>query len=92
MRGLRGIPTERVQFLTVPRESFTGDPNRDQLVQPDAEKLFTRLRTDEPVTIAAPSRNSGADSGNSGRQGDPGGAESPAPTFSGNTADEDVCE
>ncbi|MBZ6142021.1 LCP family protein [Streptomyces olivaceus] len=92
VRGLRDIPTERVQFLTVPRESFTGDPNRDQLVQPDAEKLFTRLRTDEPVTIAAPSRNSGADSGNSGRQGDPGGAESPAPTFSGNTADEDVCE
>nr|WP_308011135.1 MULTISPECIES: LCP family protein [Streptomyces] len=92
VRGLRDIPTERVQFLTAPRESFTGDPNRDQLVQPDAEKLFTRLRTDEPVTIAAPSRNSGADSGNSGRQGDPGGAESPAPTFSGNTADEDVCE
>lgn len=89
VRGLRDIPTERVQFLTVPRESYTGDPNRDQLVQPDAERLFTRLRTDEPVTIAAPRSNSGTGSGNSG---EPGGAESPAPTFSGNTADEDVCE
>ncbi|MET9825803.1 LCP family protein, partial [Streptomyces sp. NPDC006349] len=46
VRGLRGIPTERVQFLTVPRESYAGDANRDQLVEPDAEKLFTRLRTD----------------------------------------------
>ncbi|MFG3160864.1 LCP family protein [Streptomyces sp. NPDC048232] len=80
VRGLRDIPTERVQFLTVPRESYTGDANRDQLVQPAAEKLFTRLRTDDPVTIAAPAH------------GEPGDADSPAPTFSGNTADEDVCE
>lgn len=80
VRGLRDIPTERVQFLTVPRESYAGDANRDQLVQPAAEKLFTRLRTDDPVTIAAPDH------------GEPGDADSPAPTFSGNTADEDVCE
>ncbi|MCF2131455.1 LCP family protein [Strepomyces sp. STD 3.1] len=80
VRGLRDIPTERVQFLTVPRQPYAGDANRDQLVQPAAEKLFTRLRTDEPVTIALPVH---------GERGD---AESPAPTFSGNTADEDVCE
>ncbi|RSN42350.1 LytR family transcriptional regulator [Streptomyces sp. WAC 04229] len=80
VRGLRDIPTERVQFLTVPRESYAGDANRDQLVQPDAEALFTRLRTDDPVTIAAPVH------------GEPRDADSPAPTFSGNTADEDVCE
>nr|WP_217164752.1 LCP family protein [Streptomyces sp. AC512_CC834] len=100
VRGLRGIPTERVQFLTVPRESYTGDPNRDQLVQPDAEKLFTRLRTDEPVAIAASSRDpEGAsaipgeprESGEPGEPGEPGDADSPAPTFSGNTAAEDIC-
>src|SRR5690606_40596723 len=33
VRGLRDIPTERVQFLTVPRESYVHDANRDQLVQ-----------------------------------------------------------
>ncbi|MGW0814035.1 LCP family protein [Streptomyces viridiviolaceus] len=52
VRGLRDIPTERVQFLTVPRESYTLDANRDQLVKSEAEKLFTRLRRDEPVVIA----------------------------------------
>ncbi|MFG2682566.1 LCP family protein [Streptomyces sp. NPDC048392] len=88
-RGLRGIPAERVQFLTVPRESYAGDANRDQLVEPDAEKLFTRLRTDEPVTIATSERDP---AGGTTRSGEPGDAASPAPTFSGNTAGEDVCE
>ncbi len=88
VRGLRSIPTERVQFLTVPRESYAGDANRDQLVQPDAGKLFARLRTDEPVTITAARRDPAGGTGNSGEARTP---ESPAPTFSGNTADEDIC-
>ncbi|MGW7280913.1 LCP family protein [Streptomyces sp. NPDC054844] len=90
VRGLRGIPTERVQFLTVPRESYAGDANRDQLVEPDAEKLFTRLRTDEPVAIATTAEPD-APTG-SGDPREPGDGDSPAPTFSGNTAAEDVCE
>ncbi|MFE0799726.1 LCP family protein [Streptomyces sp. NPDC058812] len=90
VRGLRGIPTERVQFLTVPRESYAGDANRDQLAEPDAEKLFTRLRTDEPVAIAAAAEPD-APAG-SGNPREPGGGDSPAPTFSGNTAAEDICE
>ncbi|WP_238697309.1 LCP family protein, partial [Streptomyces sp. E2N166] len=90
VRGLRGIPTERVQFLTVPRESYAGDANRDQLVEPDAEKLFTRLRTDEPVAIAAAAEPDTPDG--SGNPREPGDGDSPAPTFSGNTAAEDVCE
>jgi len=89
VRGLRGIPTERVQFLTVPRESYSGDANRDQLVQPAAEKLFTRLRTDEPVTVTASRRDS---TGGTENSGEPRATDSPAPTFSGNTADDDVCE
>ncbi|GAA2451829.1 LCP family protein [Streptomyces glaucus] len=52
VRGLREIPAERVQFLTVPRESYVHDPQRDQLVKPEAEKLFERLRRDEPVVVA----------------------------------------
>ncbi|MFE9685554.1 LCP family protein [Streptomyces sp. NPDC006285] len=51
VRGMRDIPTERVQFLTVPREAYAHDPNRDQLVEPAAEKLFERLRTDAPLEV-----------------------------------------
>ncbi|MFF2509181.1 LCP family protein [Streptomyces sp. NPDC058067] len=50
--GMRDIPTERVQFLTVPRRSYVYNANRDQLLQPAAEQLFTRLRTDAPVVVA----------------------------------------
>ncbi|MGW8064546.1 LCP family protein [Streptomyces ziwulingensis] len=92
-RGLRDIPTARVQFLTVPRESYAGDPNRDQLARPGAEKLFTRLRTDEPVTVeAAAEAENGADTpAGSAAPRAPGADDSPAPTFSGNTAAQDVC-
>ncbi|MFF3845521.1 LCP family protein [Streptomyces sp. NPDC002328] len=105
VRGLRDIPTERVQFLTVPRESYANNANRDQLVEPEAEKLFERLRRDAPVSIAQKAAGKAVGkaaqgSVGSGRNSTP--AESydygahrspspPAPTFSGNTAAEDVC-
>ncbi|MFJ2558613.1 MULTISPECIES: LCP family protein [unclassified Streptomyces] len=50
--SMRGVPTEKVQFLTVPRQPYTLDPNRDELVESSAKKLFERLRDDEPVEIA----------------------------------------
>lgn len=50
-RGVRDIPTERVQFLTVPRESYIHNANRDQLVEPEAQRLFQRLRIDAPVEV-----------------------------------------
>ncbi|WBO65889.1 LCP family protein [Streptomyces camelliae] len=75
VRGLRTIPIERVQFLTVPRESYVYDTNRDQLVEPEAEKLFARLRADQPVVVTNGT----------------GGAPSPAPTFRGTTAAEHDC-
>ncbi|MFD8736911.1 LCP family protein [Streptomyces sp. NPDC059618] len=52
VRGMRDIPTEHIRFLTVPRTSYVLDPNRDQLVEPDAARLFARLRADEPVAVA----------------------------------------
>ncbi|WP_461063612.1 LCP family protein [Streptomyces pseudoechinosporeus] len=90
VRGLRDIPTERVQFLTVPRESYPSNPNRDQLVEAKAEKLFERLRRDAPVEVAD---NSGSQSGKSGgkRNDGPSPTTSPAPTFRGNTAADDPC-
>ncbi|OQR59559.1 LytR family transcriptional regulator [Streptomyces maremycinicus] len=102
VRGLRNIPTENVQFLTVPRESYVYNANRDQLVEPEAEKLFERLRTDAPVVVSQeiPTKPSPAESGDYGpflsRAVGPAasGAVSPsppAPTFRGNTAAEDGC-
>ncbi|MFJ9945802.1 LCP family protein [Streptomyces erythrochromogenes] len=54
VRGVRGIPTHRVTFLTVPRRPYAPNPNRDELVEPDAERLFRQLREDEPVTVTPP--------------------------------------
>ncbi|WAZ22166.1 LCP family protein [Streptomyces cinnabarinus] len=78
VRGVRDIPTERVQFLTVPRESYVYNSNRDQLIEPEAERLFERLRTDTPVEVSQ-----------KGPARDP---DSPAPTFRGNTAAQRTCE
>ncbi|MEV1067517.1 LCP family protein [Streptomyces sp. NPDC050263] len=102
VRGLRDIPTEHVQFLTVPRESYVYNANRDQLVEPEAEKLFERLRTDMPVVVSkeVPTNASPSESGDHGpyRSGVVRSAASgafsptpPAPTFRGNTAAEDSC-
>nr|WP_234388871.1 LCP family protein [Streptomyces sp. AS58] len=98
VRGVRDIPTERVQFLTVPRESYVGNPNRDQLVETAAKRLFDRLRSDEPVEV---SRNFARDYGenayedtdteSSGYSLYVDSGASPAPTFSGKTAAEDTC-
>ncbi|MDH6628080.1 LCP family protein required for cell wall assembly [Streptomyces sp. LBL] len=66
VRRVRDIPTEQVQFLTAPRESYVYDANRDQLVEPEAERLFKRLRTDAPIEVTrAAERHSATKSGNS---------------------------
>ena len=105
VRGMRSIPTERMQFLTVPRTSYVHNANRDQLVEPEAEKLFTRLRADEPVAVAKDLPETGTDAraetgtetgsadGKTGGMGPRVIARTPdpAPTFRGNTAAEDAC-
>ncbi|MFE1790810.1 LCP family protein [Streptomyces sp. NPDC059525] len=53
-RGVRDIPADQVKFLTVPRRPYAADPNRDELVQPDAARLFERLRADRPVVVTVP--------------------------------------
>ncbi|MFI9247572.1 LCP family protein [Streptomyces sp. NPDC053086] len=89
VRGLRDIPTEHVRFLTVPRESYVYNANRDQLVEPEAEKLFARLRADQPVTVI-PENSQNVSGGTTGTGGQDG--PSPAPTFRGYTAAEHTCE
>jgi LCP family protein required for cell wall assembly len=47
--SLQHTPGSQIRFLTVPREPYAFDPNRDQLVQPAADELFAALRADRPV-------------------------------------------
>ncbi|MFF2194643.1 LCP family protein [Streptomyces sp. NPDC058157] len=54
VRGVRDIPADQVRFLTVPRRPYAADPNRDELVEPDASRLFEQLRADRPVSVTAP--------------------------------------
>ncbi|MEU1484228.1 LCP family protein [Streptomyces sp. NPDC005752] len=100
VRGMRNVPTEKVQFLTVPRTAYHLDPNRDELVQPDAERLFTQLRKDEPVAVVPAetdnTRDSQADHSSEadpsgGKPGDTDGSPTPAPTYSGSNAADDLC-
>ncbi|BDH03455.1 LCP family protein [Streptomyces seoulensis] len=88
VRGLRDIPTEQVQFLTVPREAYVYDSDRDQLVQPDAGELFARLRADRPVGVADSSPETG------GKTPDDNSGKSPSavPTYRGSTAAAHMCE
>ncbi|MFI5759059.1 LCP family protein [Streptomyces sp. NPDC051569] len=104
-RSMRNVPIDQVRFLTVPRQPYTADPNRDELVQPDAKNLFERLRGDEPV-IVSPSETNGENSESAGpgeggttdggSREKPGGtgtaAPVPTPTFSGSNAAAGVCE
>ncbi len=53
VRTVRNIPTDRVQFLTVPRKPYAYNSARDELVQPDADQLFQQLRLDRPVSVSA---------------------------------------
>ncbi|MFB7224628.1 LCP family protein [Streptomyces sp. NPDC056227] len=90
VRGVRNVPTDKVQFLTVPRQPYAADPNRDELVQPDAAKLFKQLRQDAPVTVVP------ADELARRKNGEGHASEStsptPTPTYSGNNAAADLCK
>ncbi|MFF9134028.1 LCP family protein [Streptomyces sp. NPDC014806] len=94
VRGLRDIPTEHVQFMTVPRESYVYNANRDQLVEPEAERLFDLLRADRPVKVTdKPAGGYGPYGSGDGKTSDAAGASaSPDPAFRGNTAAENTCE
>lgn len=100
VRGMRGIPTDKVQFLTVPRRPYTYDTNRDELVQPAARQLFQQLRDDQPLQVAPASAVEGAkesgaptpsDSPSSDDKPDDPVSPSPAPTYPGSNAAVGMC-
>ncbi|MDG5802133.1 LCP family protein [Streptomyces ossamyceticus] len=92
VRGLRGIPVERVQFLTVPRKSYAQDANRDELVEPAAHRLFARLRSDAPVAVARELPEGGPEGDADELSGASSVTPDPTPTFRGRTAAEGACE
>ncbi|MFC7221037.1 LCP family protein [Streptomyces polyrhachis] len=99
VRGVRDVPMEEVHFLTVPRRPYRLNTNRDELVQPDASRLFQALREDEPVPFgskadnraegAVPLLRTAAYVGEPGpvRAADPG----DEPTYNGTTPADDIC-
>ncbi|MGA5271879.1 LCP family protein [Streptomyces lydicamycinicus] len=98
VRSTRRIPTERVQFMTVPRQEYHLDPNRDELRQPDAGRLFARLHRDLRVTVTPP-QDAGEEpvrTGNGSSDDRPDTPSEPAPSsgpaFPGTTAEHGVCE
>ncbi|MER6145078.1 LCP family protein [Streptomyces sparsogenes] len=80
--GMRHIPRDKIRFLTIPRQPYTYNRNRDELVQPDADRLFRQLRLDHPVPVARAVAHPSGD--------DPkGGSSTP---YKGTTAAHDMCE
>ncbi|MFE9457366.1 LCP family protein [Streptomyces californicus] len=101
VRGMRDVPTDQVQFLTVPRQPYRQDPNRDELVEPDAGELFKQLREDKPVAVVPADELEEArqdqEKGQAREQdGKPDDAASesptPTPTYSGSSAADDLCK
>ncbi|MFD7320913.1 LCP family protein [Streptomyces sp. NPDC059875] len=96
-RSMRAVPTEKVQFLTVPRRPYSYNANRDELVQPAASQLFKQLREDKPVTVtpgsaASTPGSAGEDTDGDGKPDDAGSPSPvPRPTFSGRSAAEGAC-
>ncbi|MFJ5049577.1 LCP family protein [Streptomyces sp. NPDC088719] len=100
VRGMRNVPTEQVQFLTVPRQPYRNNANRDELVEPDAGDLFKQLREDRPVAVVPADELKEAQDQEGKREGkqdgkpDDAGSESPTPTptYSGSSAADDLCK
>ncbi|MET7615753.1 LCP family protein [Streptomyces sp. NPDC005408] len=91
-RSIRNVPTEKVQFLTVPRQPYSADPNRDELVEPEASELFKRLREDTPVRVVLEKNKKKGTSGDEKPDDSGSASPTPAPTFSGTNAAVGMCE
>ncbi|MFH8370896.1 LCP family protein [Streptomyces sp. NPDC018031] len=84
-QDIRDVPEDRIRFMTVPRQPYALNPNRDELVQPDADRLFRQLRLDlevSPATGGEDGETLGPDSPSSspktpGTPGTPGTPETP---------------
>ncbi|NGN65387.1 LCP family protein [Streptomyces sp. A7024] len=96
VRSLRDVPEADVRFLTVPRQPYRYDTNRDELVQPDAEELFDALRLDTEVPFVSRQVSPVLLGGSRPAQGeDPGADTDPdggSPAFEGTRPTDDICK
>ncbi|WP_373036949.1 MULTISPECIES: LCP family protein [unclassified Streptomyces] len=99
VRSMRDVPTDQVQFLTVPRQPYRQNVNRDELVEPDASELFKQLREDKPVAVVPADELKEKEEEKERAQDekpDDAGSDSesptPTPTYSGSSAADDLCE
>jgi LCP family protein required for cell wall assembly len=104
-QSLQKIPAGQIHFVTTPVEQYVADHDRDQLVQPDADRLFAAVHDDQPVRVSADGSSAGSGTGtgtgtkaptNSPSAGqDPSGTAtqtpSNTPTYKGTTADRKLC-
>ena len=100
---VRQIGLDRIEFTTVPVETYPPDPNRVQWAQPEADELWDLLRTDQPLTPPAPDPEPSASGSPSGATRTPStpaksspaatatGSPSPSTSFDTTTADGPVC-
>jgi LCP family protein required for cell wall assembly len=62
--SFRSLSTQNVQFITVPNEPWTPNPNRVQFLQPQASQVFAAIARDKTVpkvsTTPVPSSSGGA--------------------------------
>jgi LCP family protein required for cell wall assembly len=92
VRGVRNIPQDRLRFLTVPRQSYPLNINRDELVQPDADRLFARLRADRPAPAStSPSAPPGDRMSDRGAETDVTRGTAQPPAYRGSAAARDIC-
>lgn len=54
--SVQGMSAGKVQFITVPWEAYTPDPNRIQWRQPDANNLFDAIRSDNHIQAPTPAK------------------------------------
>lgn len=99
VRSMRDVPTDQVQFLTVPRQPYRQNVNRDELVEPDASELFKQLREDKPVAVVPADELKKKEGEKEKAQdekpddaGSDSGSPTPTPTYSGSSAADDLCE
>ncbi|MEW1628680.1 LCP family protein [Streptomyces sp. NPDC089173] len=95
VRSMRDVPTDQVQFLTVPRQPYRQNTNRDELVQPDASELFRQLREDKPVAVVPADELKEKEKAQDEKPDDTGSAAespTPTPTYSGSSAADDLCK
>lgn len=85
VNSLQKTPSDAIRFLTLPREQYTADHNRDQLLQPEADQLFAALQADRAVNVTSGTPSPGTTTGT------PSASTTTGPTYPGTTVDRDIC-